>query len=110
VLLFLSTHKYFPSFLFILINKHNYIILIIGQVSTLAGTTVCISGTIAANTCNSGSADGVGTNAQFYRSRGVAVNPVGTLLYVTDDGNYNIRTIALPSGKEHIHIYVCIFI
>ena len=46
------THKYFASF-FILIDKH--IILIIGQVSTLAGTTVCISGTIADNTCNSGS-------------------------------------------------------
>ena len=91
------THKYFPTFSFSLINKQIYIILIIGQVSTLAGK----AGTI-------GSSDGVGTNAKFYGPYGVAVNPVGTLLYVTDDRNNNIRTIALPSGNEHIHMFILI--
>jgi DNA-binding beta-propeller fold protein YncE len=83
---------------------------IIGQVSTLAGTTVCISGTIAAGTCVGGSADGVGTNAMFCYPWGVAVNPVGTLLYVTDFNNNNIRTIALPSGNEHIHMLMHVYL
>ena len=40
---------------------------------------MCISGTIAASTCVGGSADGFGTNAKFFRPRGVVLNPVGTL-------------------------------
>ena len=64
---------------------------------------MCISGTIAAGTCNSGSADGVGTNAKFNDPYGVAVNPAGTLLYVTDRTNSNIRTIALLSGEQFVH-------
>ena len=59
---------------------------------------MCISGTLEARDCDSGSADGVGTNAQFYGPQGIAVNPVGTLLYVAVFYNNNIRTIALPSG------------
>jgi DNA-binding beta-propeller fold protein YncE len=66
---------------------------------------VCISGTIAAGTCVGGSTDGVGTNAKFFYPVSVALNPIGTLLYVTDSYNNNIRTITLPSGKDHIHIY-----
>ena len=76
-----------------------YIIWIPGQVSILAGTTTCISGTIAAGNCNSGSTDGVGTNSKFFGPFGVAVNPADTLLYLTDFYNSLIRTIALPSGN-----------
>ena len=57
-----------------------------GQVSTLVGSGA------------SGSSDGVGTNAKFSNPYGIAVNPVGTLLYVADSTNSAIRTIALPSG------------
>ena len=87
------------SAIVLIIIIYGTFLTLLGQVSTLAGTTVCINGTIAAGTCNSGSADGVGTNAKFNNPTGVAVNPIGTLLYVTDFRNNNIRTIALPSGK-----------
>jgi DNA-binding beta-propeller fold protein YncE len=46
-----------------------------------------------------GSIDGVGSNANFYYPNGAAINPIGTLLYVSDTGNNNIRTIVLASGN-----------
>ena len=49
-------------------------------------------------TCIGGSADGVGTNAQFYRPQGVTINPSGTLMYVAGYYDCNIRAIGLPSG------------
>jgi DNA-binding beta-propeller fold protein YncE len=64
----------------------SHFISILGQVNIFGGTT------------SQGSADGVGTNAKFFYPTGVAVNPIGTLLYVADRDNNNIRTIALPSG------------
>jgi len=44
----------------------------------------------------SGSADGTGTEASFYRPSGVATD--GTNLYVADSGNYTIRKVVLASG------------
>ena len=59
----------------------------------------CILGTVTtfAGGITSGSNDGVGTNSKFYQPYGLAVHPVGTLLYVADANNI-IRTIALYSG------------
>jgi sugar lactone lactonase YvrE len=56
-----------------------------GVVSTLAG----IAG-------NPGSADGAGSNAQFNRPQGVAVDTTGNV-YVADTGNHMIRQIS-PAG------------
>jgi hypothetical protein len=92
-----STYKYF-----FIITRISTIILFIklfylGQVSTLAGKAGAI-----------GSTDGVGTNAKFNQPTGVAVNSIGTLLYVADIANNVLRTIALPSGK-YTH-YICVYI
>jgi len=52
--------------------------------------------TIFAGIAESGSADGVGTFAQFYDPWGVAVDGAGNV-YVADSGNYTIRKIT-PAG------------
>ena len=57
-----------------------------GAVSTLAGSPGSI-----------GSANGTGTNAQFYFPKGVAVDS-GSNVYVADSYNYTIRKIT-PSGS-----------
>jgi DNA-binding beta-propeller fold protein YncE len=62
----------------------------LGLVTTLAG-----QGSLA----TTGTTDGFGTNAKFKIPYGVAINPLGTLLYVTDAGNNNIRSIILSSGN-----------
>jgi len=51
-------------------------------VSTIAGST------------NSGTADGTGTNAQFYSPSGIAVDSARNI-YVADTGNWRIRQICL---------------
>jgi hypothetical protein len=56
-------------------------------------TTNRVVSTLAGSAGNYGSADGTGTNAQFYQPQGVAVNSIGTV-YVADTGNQTIRTIA----------------
>lgn len=55
-----------------------------GMVSTIAGSGIY------------GSADGVGTAAQFYSPRGVVIDALGNL-YILDTGNYKIRKIN-PAG------------
>ena len=55
-----------------------------GVVSTIAGTW------------SQGSTDGIGTAAQFYTPRAIAIAPSGNL-YVSDTGNNRIRKIT-PSG------------
>jgi sugar lactone lactonase YvrE len=52
--------------------------------------------TIAGSPGNAGSADGVGTNAQFHAPQGIAVDAVGNL-YVADTANATIRKIT-PAG------------
>ncbi|MEO6323241.1 MAG: hypothetical protein ABIT01_07150 [Thermoanaerobaculia bacterium] len=58
-----------------------------GNVTTLAG----LAGT-------SGSADGSGAGARFFRPRGVALDGAGSL-YVADAGNHTIRKISLANGE-----------
>jgi len=55
------------------------IVISTGAVTTLAGTG------------SSGSADGTGTSASFYRPTGITTD--GTNLYVADYGNHLIRKI-----------------
>ena len=55
--------------------------------------------TTFAGTTNSGLINGIGTNAKFFNPTGLAVNSAGTVLYVADNRNCNIRTIVLPSGN-----------
>jgi sugar lactone lactonase YvrE len=58
----------------------------IGLVSTLAGNG------------SPGSANGIGSTAQFSQPLGVALNAAGTLALVADTGNQLIRRIDVPSG------------
>jgi hypothetical protein len=64
-----------------------------------AGTNWVVS-TIAGQAGNRGSADGTGTNAQFFLPQGVAVDGAGNL-YVADTENYIIRKIA-PAGANWV--------
>jgi|GEM_PF-1306116 len=52
--------------------------------------------TLAGDTMDSGSTDGIGSNARFYHPRGIAVDASGNL-YVADLGNHTIRKIT-PAG------------
>jgi sugar lactone lactonase YvrE len=61
------------------------IVISTGEVSTIAGT----SG-------RSGSADGTGSSASFFRPIGITTD--GTNLYVADTGNETIRKIVISSG------------
>jgi DNA-binding beta-propeller fold protein YncE len=59
-----------------------------GNVSTLAGSSM------------PGTADGAGSAAAFDQPWGIAVNPAGTLLYVSDANNNTIRKMVLsPQGN-----------
>jgi sugar lactone lactonase YvrE len=58
------------------------------------GGTNWVISTIAGQVTNAGSADGMGTNAQFNGPAGIAVNS-GTNLFVADDNNYTIRKTTL---------------
>jgi sugar lactone lactonase YvrE len=49
--------------------------------------------TLAGSAGNSGSANGTGTNAQFYEPEGIAVNSAGALIYVADTWNHTIRQV-----------------
>lgn len=64
-----------------------------GDVSTLAGNGV------------SGSADGVGSAAQFYGARGISVDSAGNI-YVADSGNHCIRKIS-PAGSVSAFVGAC---
>jgi sugar lactone lactonase YvrE len=61
--------------------------------------------TVVAGSGSGGSANGTGTNASFNTPRKVALNSSGSILYLADDGNHNIRKIALPTGADP-NIYV----
>jgi DNA-binding beta-propeller fold protein YncE len=63
-----------------------------GVVSTLAG-----GGT--ANGSSSGFSNGTGVSALFSDPRGIAIDPSGTALYVTDFGNNAIRKITITPGQ-----------
>jgi hypothetical protein len=81
---------FFINFVFVFV-----IFLVLGQVITLAGATI------------SGFNDGLGTNAKFNTLVGVAVNPIGSMLYVADSFNNNIRGILLSSGEVYSIISPC---
>ena len=59
-------------------------------------TTVYQVSTLPGMATSSGSVDGTGTNAQFFKPRGAALDGSGNL-YVTDTDNYTIRKIT-PGG------------
>jgi len=65
----------------------------IRRIEISSGTVTTIAGTIG----TSGSADGTGTAATFFRPTGITTD--GTNLYVTDDGNLLIRKIVISSGE-----------
>ena len=73
-------------------------IYVLGTVKTLAGTTTCISGIITAGTCVGGFNDGVGTNAKFNGPSYLTLDPTGSLLYIGDSSNNEIRAITLSAG------------
>ena len=53
---------------------------------------------LAGNFSFSGSNDGVGVFAQFNVPVGITCNAAGTVLYVTDAGNYTVRKITVAAG------------
>jgi DNA-binding beta-propeller fold protein YncE len=48
---------------------------------------------------SSGSQDGTGTSAKFYKPNGIAINAAGTILYIADKGNNKIRKIVVSSQQ-----------
>jgi len=68
-------------------NQIRLVDLSSGTVSLLAGSS----------TGQAGNADGTGTAALFNRPEGLAVNADGTVLYVADTFNHNIRAINLST-------------
>jgi DNA-binding beta-propeller fold protein YncE len=67
-------------------NNHRIRRLVNGQVSTLAGSG------------NDGLQDGPASTAEFSRPFGLALNPAGTKLYVSEIGNNAIREIDLAAN------------
>jgi sugar lactone lactonase YvrE len=67
---------------------------IINKVTSLGVVTVLVG------SGSSGSADGTGTNASFNRPRKVALNSTGSILYLADDSNHNIRKITLGADPN----------
>jgi len=57
-----------------------------GQVMTLAGSAG-----------SAGSTDGMGSNALFNSPAGIAVDAVGTMLYISDTGNHTLRQLVLAN-------------
>jgi hypothetical protein len=49
--------------------------------------------------CIGGSANGIGTNAKFDSPSYLALNPTGSLMFVADSSNNEIRIIALKEGN-----------
>jgi hypothetical protein len=68
-------------------NLIRHIILSTASVTTLAGLA-----------SSSGSADGVGSNARFYRPNGVSISSDGSYALVADGGNYLIRQIVISTA------------
>lgn len=62
-----------------------------------AGTNWVVT-TLAGDVNNSGTNDGLGTNAQFYFPAGIAVDR-GTNLYVSDSYNHTIRKLSLVGAN-----------
>ncbi len=64
----------------------------IRKVDIASGTVTTLAGTAGV----SGSADGTGTAARFFKAAGITL--YGTILYVADTGNSTIRKIDISSG------------
>jgi sugar lactone lactonase YvrE len=72
-------------------DEGNHVIRMIntqGNVSTLAGVML-----------TSGTADGIGQNANFNKPRGIAVDAQGQFVYVSDWSNHKIRRIHVPTRE-----------
>jgi DNA-binding beta-propeller fold protein YncE len=63
------------------------IVVATAAVSTLAGSSAV------------GHADGLGSLASFNEPRGIAVDPTGTNLYVSDMSNHSIRKVVVATGE-----------
>ena len=53
--------------------------------------------------------DGIGTTAEFGRPAGLAVDTLGTLIYIADSTNHLIRMLNV-SGIDHYHSCVPLLI
>jgi sugar lactone lactonase YvrE len=67
-------------------DKVRSIVVQTGAVSTLAGSG------------SSGSADGPGGVASFFKPSGLAITPDGSMLYVCDSWNSKIRSVSTATG------------
>ena len=52
-------------------------------------------------TGTAGSADGVGTTAEFNRPQQFVASPDGRFLYITDTGNHKIRKVVVQAGFNY---------
>jgi len=64
-------------------------------------STAGLVSTLAGRPGQSGSADGIGTNAFFNNPSGIVLAPNG-LLYVTDTGNHTIRSVSLNGAVNKL--------
>lgn len=71
-------------------DAHNIrkILISTGAVTTLAGSTIGVSGVV----------DATGVNARFRSPFGITIDSSNTKLYVADSGNNNIRQIDIATG------------
>ena len=79
-------------------NLIRKIVISTGVVSTVAGSTISGGGGTDPQFSGIYFANGTGTAASFSRPVGIATDPSGTNLYVTDQNNSMIRQIAISSG------------
>jgi sugar lactone lactonase YvrE len=73
-------------------NEIRRVAIASATVSTLAGAHLIPNGPVS-----SGSSDGVGSDARFFRPNGIALDGAGNA-YVADQGNHTIRKVVIASG------------
>ena len=66
--------------------------------------------TTLAGTATAGSASGIGTSATFTNPAGLAINPAGTELYLSDQATRRIRKVNLLTGNCFVFILFISFV
>lgn len=86
----------------VVLSPNSSLAFVVDQWASLIRRVVVSTGAIvplAGNPCVEGSADGVGTAAQFDDPRALALSPDGSFLLVADQGNHTIRKVVIATGK-----------
>ena len=73
-----------------------YVVVVVVVVVVVAGLVTTLVGQPGV----SGSVDGTGSQALMYEPAGVAINPDGTMLYIADVKNNEIRAMFVATGRQ----------